>query len=112
MVNIGSTQLLLPGGLPKDLYSASAGFWVAEVGGSSVLLFLWFFPFLLCRLCMIRKLSEGFGIRSRDQISWCDCYGRLSSSVTQKPLTSILDVEKGIAKLSAEDVFFSDQEYC
>ena len=30
---VGSTQLLLPGGLPKDLYSASAGFWVPEAGG-------------------------------------------------------------------------------
>ena len=52
------------------------------------------------------KLAEGFGTRSRDQISWCDCYCRPSTSVTQKPLTSILDVEKCIAKLSAEDVFF------
>ena len=29
----GSTQLLLPWGLPKDLYSASAEFWVPEAGG-------------------------------------------------------------------------------
>ena len=59
----------------------------------------------------ILKLSEGFGVRSRDQISWSDCYGRPSTSVTQKPLTSILDVKKGIAKLSAEDVLFRDQDY-
>ena len=59
----------------------------------------------------ILKLSEGFDVRSRDQISWCDCYGRPSSSVIQKPLTSILDVKKGIAKLSAEDVPFRDQDY-
>ena len=50
---VGSTQLLLPGGLPKDLYSASAGSGYLKLEGFLVLLFLWFFPFLSCRSCVI-----------------------------------------------------------
>ena len=41
-LDVGSTQLLLPGGLPKDLYLASAGFWVPEAGG-----FSWFFSIFM-----------------------------------------------------------------
>ena len=54
----------------------------------------------------ILKLSKRFDIRSRDQISWCDCYGRPSISVTQKPLTSILDVEKVLPNYQQKMSFY------
>ena len=57
------------------------------------------------------ELSEGIGIRNREYIQWCSSDGGLRSPGNQKPLSSIVDAEKGNAKASAVDVFFRDPDY-
>ena len=57
------------------------------------------------------ELSKGIGIRNREYIQWCSSDGGPQSSAIQKPLSSIVDVEKGNSKASAADVFFRDPDY-
>ena len=53
-------------------------------------------------------LSNGVGIRSREDIGWCSFDGRPSLPAIQKPLSFISDVKDGRVKASAENVIFRD----
>ena len=57
------------------------------------------------------ELSRGIGIRNREYIQWCSSDGGPRSSAILKPLSSIVDIEKGNTKASAADIFFRDPDY-
>ena len=57
------------------------------------------------------ELSKGIGIRNQEYIQWCSSDGGPRSSAIQKPLSLIVDIEKGNTKASAADVFFRDPDY-